>query len=151
MLDAQTFRAYRDAMVREFGSRNLLEQTLIEQIVLAHLATFQLQASAGLAKTADEAGVYAATAAKLMGEIRRTIVALNELRSPAPPPNTIVTQQVSIGRTDPPAREESAREKATGSIELGDADEGPGANRLQRILGDGHPQTARPATPRCAD
>ena len=134
-IDGATFRTYRDAMVQEGDSRDVLEQTLLEQVALAHMASFHLQAKAGMASTAEGAGIYATAAAKLMGEIRRTIVAVKELRSPPPPPSVSITttQQVNMhgkAETDIPRPEEFVGTRSeVGSINA------PGHNRIREILG----------------
>lgn len=148
-IDGATFRAYRDALVWEAKSHDVLEQVLLEQVALAHLATFQLQANAGVAKTPEAAGIYATAAAKLMGEIRRTIVAFKELRSPPPSPSTTIatTQQVNMsGSVDG----SHAEEKSSTRSEVG-SNHAPGQNRLREILGEGLGRAEEPAVAGAAD
>jgi hypothetical protein len=151
-IERPAFRAYRDQMVLESGSRNVLEQTLLEQVAMAHLAASRLLANAGLAETAEADSLRCAAAAKLMGEVRRTVVAIKELRSPPAPPNITVatTQQVSVhGNT---ATEMSAEvAKKTGAHSEEGSKDGPGANRLREIFSENGGGAAEPETVGAAD
>jgi hypothetical protein len=143
----RTARATRDGLVLESGTKDVLEQTLIEQVALAHLASSRLLASAGLAEKAEADGIRCAAAAKLMGEVRRTVGAIKELRSPPAPPNITVatTQQVSVHGNTATDVSASATKKSASQSELRGNDV-PGANRLREILGEDGSGAAEPET-----
>jgi len=60
-----------------------LEAMLIEQLCLTHHAIGRLFAKSGMAGQVDEATAYAAAAARLAGEFRRSTLALSEYRGRA--------------------------------------------------------------------
>ncbi len=90
-IDGKTARGYRDELLREMGNpTDALERMLIEQAVLAHVVIMQLHATSALSESAEAAGVYSAAAARLMAELRRTILAVREYRTP--PTRPVVTR-----------------------------------------------------------
>ena len=144
-IDGPTFKAYRDALVNEAGSRDILEQFMLESVALAHLASFHLLANAGVADTAEAAGIYASAAAKLMGELRRTIVAIQEMRRPPAPPNISIatTQRVNVTANGTEAATEPA--KKTGPQSEVRSNDAPGINRMREILGQDIGRSPEPA------
>jgi hypothetical protein len=133
--DAPTFRAYRDALVWESKTQDVLEQLLVEQVAMAHIASFNFQACAATTASPEAVGIYAGVAVKLMGEMRRTIVAIKELRTPPAPPNITfsASQLVSVTKDETPSPDRTSSEKTGLQSELGGKHE-PGHNRLHEIL-----------------
>jgi len=117
--------------LREAGApRDPVERMLIEQITLAHHNIGRLHSSAAAAKTVDEAKVYNAAAAKLLGEFRRTALALKQYREPTPArqymmvkqQNIAAQQQVALvdGRSGKPdAVKDSVHEKKLANTQKG--------------------------------
>jgi len=151
-IDGLTFRAYRDALVSEAETQDVLEQMLLEQIALAHISTFYLQANTGMSKSPQAAGIYATAAAKLMAEVRRTIVALKELRTPRSPPtiNVTASQQVNLNAKHDAAAPLDAAGKVGDQSKLG-SNNAPGHNRLREMLGEDIGRAQEPAVARAAD
>jgi len=88
---------YMHNTLREAGApRDPVERMLIEQITLAHHNIGRLHSSAAAAKTVDEAKVYNAAAAKLLGEFRRTALALKQYREPTPARQYTMVRQQNI-------------------------------------------------------
>jgi hypothetical protein len=144
-IDGPTFKAYRNALVKEAGSQDILEQFMLESVAVAHLASFHLLASAGVADTAEAAAIYAGVAAKLLGEVRRTIVAIKALRSPPSPPNITVaaTQHVNVTASGAESATEPA--KKTGRQSEVRSNDAPGLNRMREILGQDVSRAQEPA------
>jgi len=122
---------YMHNTIREAGApRDPVERMLIEQITLAHHNIGRLHSSAAAAKTIDEAKVYNAAAAKLLGEFRRTALALKQYREPTPArqytmvrqQNIAAQQQVALvdGRGEKPdVGEDSVHEKKLANTQKG--------------------------------
>ena len=99
-IDGTTARGYRDQLLQDMGDpTDALERMLIEQAALAHVMTMQLHASTAMAKTPEGAGVYAAAAARLMAELRRTILAVREYRTPLTRPVVTKIEQQNVAHT----------------------------------------------------
>jgi len=153
-IDGLTFRAYRDALVSEAEAQDVLEQMLLEQIALAHISTFYLQANTGMSKSPEAAGIYATAAAKLMAEVRRTIVALKELRTPRSPPtiNVTASQQVNLNAKHDATAPGDAAEKTGARSEVGSKhDTAPRRDRLRDMFGEDSGRASEPAVARAAD
>jgi len=150
--DAITFRAYRNSLVWEGGSQDILEQLLLEQVALAHISAFQLAANAGMAKEPAAAGIYAAAAAKLLGEARRTIIAIKDLHRPPAPPtgNIAVMQSVTVSGKNEADAPGGAAEKVGDQSKLG-SNNAPGHNRWREMLGEDIGRAQEPAVARAAD
>ena len=132
-IDRPAYIAYRDELISEAKSHDVLEETLLEQIALAHLASSRLLANAGVASTAEGQGIFASAAAKLMAEVRRSIVAIKQLHSPPAPPNITVAarQEVHVtGNNGAEAAEKSAARSEVGSINA------TGTNRMREIFSE---------------
>jgi hypothetical protein len=80
-------------------------------------------------------GIYASAAVKLLGEARRTIVAIKELRSPPSPSKITVATSQQVHVTASPATEPSAdtAKKSDARSEQG-SNNAPGTNRMRKIL-----------------
>jgi hypothetical protein len=93
MFTAYGFRRYLQELKKDLGGTfDRLEDMLIEQVALIHFRLGALHYAAAGSKTADEAKAFTAGAARLLGEMRRTIETLHGRRgkrktaSPAPVP-----------------------------------------------------------------
>ena len=90
-------KGYRDELLREMGNpTDPLERMLIEQLALAHVMTMQLHVNAALAKTPDGTGIYTTAATRLMGEMRRMILAVREYRMPPLRPQVTRIEQQNV-------------------------------------------------------
>jgi hypothetical protein len=79
------YKVYLERLLREAGSpEDPIEAMLLQQLALAHFRIGQLHASAGHAPGAEAAKIYNAGAARLLGEFRRTALALRAYRSRVP-------------------------------------------------------------------
>ena len=88
---------------------------MVEQIAMAHHTIGCLNIRAARAETLEQAKVYNAAAARLLGEFRRIILALKKYREPTPPPknfllvkqqNVAQNQQVAYVEGEPASRSE---------------------------------------------
>ena len=97
-IDGTTVRGYRDELLREMGDpADALERMLIDRRRLAHVMTMQLHASTALGLTPEDgAGIYAAAAARLMAELRRTILSVREYRTPPATPHITTIEQQNV-------------------------------------------------------
>jgi hypothetical protein len=114
LFNAPGFRAFLDQLVRDMGVTDRVEVMLLEQLALAHFRVAQLHIQAEEAR-GPAADVYNHAAARLMGEFRRTALALPAYRAARPrecstggsrkkrvPPNWAVTRSFTM-----PAKEAS--------------------------------------------
>jgi hypothetical protein len=100
VLDKDVYQAYRDRLLQDFGDvTDPVVEMMVEQLALAHLNIGRLHVRAANAASVDEAKAYNAAAARLMGEFRRTSLALKAYRVPASPRNVTVVQQ-NLARGD---------------------------------------------------
>src|SRR5438270_403136 len=85
-LNAQDFKAFRDRLVADCGDpADPIAVMLIEQIALAHLNIGRLQYKSANAGSLEEARAYGGLATQLLGEFRRTALALQAYRLAAMP------------------------------------------------------------------
>ena len=95
-IDSGAFKVYRDGLLENAGSpTDPIEIMMVEQIALAHHRVAQLHILAEESKTVDEFKAYSTAATRLLGEMRRSALALKQYRQPAPKrqPFTVVKQQ----------------------------------------------------------
>jgi hypothetical protein len=79
------YKLFLEQMLEDCGSpTDPVEQMLIQQLALCHFRVGQLHASAGEAKSSEAAKLYNSIAARLLGEFRRTALALCAYRTRAP-------------------------------------------------------------------
>ena len=91
MLNGASLAVYRDQILKEAGGpTDPLERMLIEQALLANVMIVKLHGESSIASTVAGAEVYATAAVRLMAELRRTILAIREYRTP--PARPIVTR-----------------------------------------------------------
>ncbi len=113
----ESFRLYRDRLLADCGGpTDPIEVMLIEQLSMAHLSLGLLSAKATNAGAAEIVATYSGAAARLMGEFRRSALALQAYRGAA--------RQLAVGAgssivvpSEPPAEE--ATEKTYQATEMG--------------------------------
>jgi hypothetical protein len=94
------YAAYIRTLLEDAGSpTDPIERQLIEQATQAHHAVGRLLFKASQVEAPEAAGVYLTAAARLMGEHRRTALAIRSYRSPAAPQVTVVQQNVAAVET----------------------------------------------------
>jgi ParB-like chromosome segregation protein Spo0J len=78
-------RIYLDRVLKDLGDpADPIERVLVEQLCMAHFRTAQLHVGAGQAQGAEAVKLYSAVAARMLGEMRRTALALKAYRTGAP-------------------------------------------------------------------
>lgn len=83
--DTAAYRVYLGRVLKDLGDpADPIERMLIEQLCLAHFRTAQLHAGAGQAQGAEAVKAYNAVAARMLGELRRTALALKAYRTGVP-------------------------------------------------------------------
>ena len=88
---------YLHATVREAAvTSDPLERMMIEQITLAYHNIARLHMQASNAETLEHAEVYNSAAARLLGEFRRTVLALREYRAPIASKQVTLVQQQNL-------------------------------------------------------
>lgn len=95
------FKAYRDNVLEAAGQPvDPVEVMLVEQLLLAHHRIADLHTQATNAKTTEAAALYNAAAVRLMGEFRKTSLALREYRTPVVPKHVTVVKQQNLAAGD---------------------------------------------------
>jgi hypothetical protein len=83
--EGPAFRLYLARVLEEAGSpTDPIEKMLVEQTCLAHFRVAQLHVAAGQAQGVEAAKAYSAAAARLLGELPRTALALRAYRVRVP-------------------------------------------------------------------
>jgi hypothetical protein len=81
-VDTSAYKIYRDRLLVECGNpSDPIEIMIIEQLAFAHLHTSLLHHKASNHSSIDCVAVYLSAAARLMGEFRRSALALQAYRS----------------------------------------------------------------------
>ena len=89
------FREYLDEFLRDAGNpTNPVVRCMIEQLAFANLRVGDLHAQAALATAPEMVKVLTAAAVRLLGELRRTALALHEMEKPEPRRQTARLSQV---------------------------------------------------------
>jgi hypothetical protein len=84
----EAFVEFRRRFLEDCGSpTDPLVILMIDQLLIAHFAVGRLQFQSVMAKTANAAVAYASCAARLLGEFRRSVLAVDVLRSKKPVPD----------------------------------------------------------------
>lgn len=79
------YKLFLEQLIRDAGKpTDPVEVMILEQLALAHFRLGQLHGSAGRAGKAEVAKIYNAAAARLLGEFRRTALALRTYRTGVP-------------------------------------------------------------------
>jgi hypothetical protein len=82
VIDQHAYKLYRDHLLADCGSpTDPIEIMIIEQLALAHFGVGLLSCKAANAGKVEAVGVYAGAAARLMGEFRRSALALQAYRA----------------------------------------------------------------------
>src|SRR4051794_17121498 len=82
---ASGYRAYLDRLLADAGSpSDPIEIMLLEQLAIAHFRIAQLHGSAGQAQGIEAQKLLCAAAARLLGEFRRTALAIRVYRTGVP-------------------------------------------------------------------
>jgi hypothetical protein len=85
MFDGSACRVFLERLLADAGNpADPVERMLLEQLALAHFRTAQLHVAAGQSKGAEAAKLLSAAAARLLGEFRRTALALRAYRGREP-------------------------------------------------------------------
>ena len=138
-IDMVAYRMFRDRLLFDCGSpTDPIEIMIIEQLALAHLNVGQLHYKAANAGSTECAGIYLAAGARLMGEFRRSALALKEYRGP---------QGKSVKNTATVGHDETAAAlKPEGETEEKRADSKLGANEGDQEHEDATIRFRRPTT-----
>jgi hypothetical protein len=79
------YRAYLDQLIKDAGHpTDPIEVLMLEQLVMAHFRIAQLHGSAGQAQGIEAVKMLSAAAARLLGEFRRTALAIRAYRAGVP-------------------------------------------------------------------
>jgi hypothetical protein len=82
---AAGFKVYLERTLADLGNpSDPVERMMIEQLVLAHFRVAQLHVDAGFCKGAEGMKLYTAATARLLGEFRRTALALRSYQTTTP-------------------------------------------------------------------
>jgi hypothetical protein len=85
LIDGSACRVFLERLLAEAGNpADPVERMLLEQLAVAHFRTAQLHVLAGQAKGTEAVKLLTAAAARLLGEFRRTALALRAYRGEAP-------------------------------------------------------------------
>lgn len=88
-LDTPAFKVFLKRLHEDAGSpTSPIARMMIEQLALAHFRIAQLQIKAAHAEGLEAAKIYNAMAARLLGEFRRSALALEFMSSRSSEPNT---------------------------------------------------------------
>jgi hypothetical protein len=155
-IDSQAYMIYHDRLLADCGNpSDPIEQMLIEQLGQAHFCLGLLFAKTSNAGQVEAVGIYGAAAARLMGEFRRTSLALQAYRAASrqlahDPTKDIVIPDGRFDRDDDaPGKNCANDEKETRSEEL-DADNAIIPYPEPAACGQGSSAEEVPAQPRRA-
>jgi hypothetical protein len=82
---AAGFKVYLERTLADLGNpTDPVQRMMIEQLVLAHFRIAQLHVDAGYCKHAEGMKLYTAATARLLGEFRRTALALRAYGTTTP-------------------------------------------------------------------
>jgi hypothetical protein len=95
--DVTDYRTYLDGLLADAGvGTDPVRRILVEQLGFAHLRLAVLQSQAAVAKSLDEHKVMNAAVARLLGEVRRTALTIDELKGKRTAP---AAPKVKLART----------------------------------------------------
>ena len=80
-IDQGAYRVFRDRLLADCRATDPIEIMIIEQLSLAHFSMGLLSCKASNAGKVEAVGVYSGAAARLMGEFRRSAIALQAYRA----------------------------------------------------------------------
>jgi hypothetical protein len=82
LLGPAGYKFFCDRLLQDAGNpTDPIEIMMLQQLALAHFRIGQLHASAGDARSVEEAKIFNAAAARMLGEFRRTALALQVYRA----------------------------------------------------------------------
>ncbi len=141
-IEEKAYRIFRDRLLADCGSpTDPIEVMVIEPLALAHFNFGFLQCKATNAPTIQAAGVYASAASRLMGEFRRSALALQAYRAASRNLAATSAGDVVVPAADPSTRSRKKTdrppnwERPTGAIAMEDTSSrsrGPGASEPKR-------------------
>jgi hypothetical protein len=83
--EGRAYKVYLERLLEDAGNpRDPIERMMLEQLALAHFRIGQLHVSAGHARSTEAAKIYNSGAARLLGEFRRTALALRVYKTGVP-------------------------------------------------------------------
>lgn len=83
--ESRAYKVYLERLLQDAGNpTDPVERMMLEQLALAHFRIGQLQVSAGHAKALEATKIYNSAASRLLGEFRRTALALRVYRGRVP-------------------------------------------------------------------
>ena len=91
-IDTETMNAYREDVAND----KELERALVDQVAMGRLMILDLYDRYARAQTVTAAGIFIAAAARLEGELRRTILAIQQFRNPASQTQPVTIQQQNV-------------------------------------------------------
>lgn len=81
-IETSAFKTYLQRFMDDLGSpQDPIERMMAEQVALAHFRIAQLHVGAAESQSLEAIKLYNSTASRLMGEFRRTCIALHLIRS----------------------------------------------------------------------
>lgn len=84
-IESRAYVVYLRRLLQEAGNpTDPIERMMLEQLALAHLRIGQLHANAGKSKSTEACKIYTSGASRLLGEFRRTALALRVYQAHAP-------------------------------------------------------------------
>jgi hypothetical protein len=96
--DVPVFEVYLAGYLRDAGDPgDPVERMLLEQLAWAHHVLGRLHVQAGSRDNAEESAAFHAAAARLMGEFRRSALALKSYRQPAATPSAAASAGAEKG------------------------------------------------------
>lgn len=85
IFDSRAYKVYLQRLLDDAGNpADPVERMMLEQLALAHYRIGQLQVNAGQSKGTEATKIYNAAASRLLGEFRRTALALRAYRTHVP-------------------------------------------------------------------
>lgn len=82
-VETPAFRVFLQRLMADLGNpQDPIEKMLAEQLALAHFRIAQLHIGAGQAKSQEAVKLYNTVCARMLGEFRRSCLALRALRAP---------------------------------------------------------------------
>ncbi len=101
LVPLESYKRYRDEVLADLDQKSdAIEQFLVEEILWAHQRLGQLHVDAASAKAPEMIEAFNTAAVRLMGEVRRTALALREYRSPIAPKVINVVKQQNLAAGD---------------------------------------------------
>jgi hypothetical protein len=133
-IPAESFQAYLDKLLQDAGAaKDPIEKILVEQVAMAHHNIGRLYLSAARNESLEQVQAYHQAASRLLGELRRTVLALKKYREPTAP--TILVKQQNVAGSQQVAyvdRERSPRrDKKDPDIEKGNNDSDAPTKQLE--------------------